>query len=69
MDLEKEKARLEKEKQRLEGEIKRVEGKLNNAGFMAKAPAAVIEEEKAKKEKYVSLMAQIEKSLEGLTVG
>ena len=69
VDLEKEKARLEKEKQRLEGEIKRVEGKLNNAGFMAKAPAAVIEEEKAKKEKYVSLMAQIEKSLEGLTVG
>ena len=66
VDLEKEKERLQKEKTRLEGEIKRVEGKLSNAGFVAKAPAAVVEEERAKKEKYLSLMAQIEKSLKEL---
>ena len=31
-----------------EGEIKRAEGKLNNAGFVATAPAPVVEEERQK---------------------
>ncbi len=48
IDIEKELARLEKERARVEGEIKRGEGKLNNAGFIAKAPEKVVEEEKAK---------------------
>ncbi|WP_410315642.1 hypothetical protein [Klebsiella pneumoniae] len=34
--------------QRLEGEVKRVGGKLSNEGFVAKAPADVIEKERAK---------------------
>ncbi|MCF0135038.1 MAG: valine--tRNA ligase, partial [Lachnospiraceae bacterium] len=63
VDLAAEKARLEKEKKRLEGELKRLEGKLSNQGFLAKAPAAVIEEEKAKQNKYRSLMDEVEKSL------
>ncbi|WP_339510813.1 valine--tRNA ligase [Pseudomonas sp. RL_15y_Pfl2_60] len=40
--------RLDKEIQRLEGEVKRVGGKLGNAGFVDKAPAEVIDKERAK---------------------
>jgi len=52
IDTEKERARLEGEKKRLEGEISRLESKLSNEGFVAKAPAAVVEGEKAKLAKY-----------------
>ena len=55
IDFEKEIARLEKEKANLEKELARVSGKLSNQGFLAKAPASVIEEEKAKLEKYRSM--------------
>lgn len=48
IDIEQEIARLEKEIQNLNSEVERVEKKLNNAGFVSKAPAKVIEEEKAK---------------------
>jgi len=51
-DREKEFERLTKEKARLEGEVKRAEGKLANKGFTDKAPAAIIEEERGKLEKY-----------------
>ena len=53
IDTEKEKARLSTEKTRLEGEIVRIEKKLANEGFVAKAPAAVIEGERAKLKKYL----------------
>jgi valyl-tRNA synthetase len=52
IDFEKEKARLEAEKKKLEGEIERIEKKLSNEGFVAKAPAAVVDGEKAKMAKY-----------------
>ncbi len=52
VDTEKEKARLEAEQKKLCGEIDRVERKLSNEGFVAKAPAAVVEGEKAKLAKY-----------------
>ena len=48
VDIGKEIARLEKEKKNLEGEIARTNGKLNNAGFLSKAPAHLVEQEKAK---------------------
>ena len=48
IDKEAELARLDKEIQRLEGEAKRVGGKLANEGFVAKAPAEVLEKERAK---------------------
>jgi valyl-tRNA synthetase len=41
-------ARLEKEIQRLEGEVSRVAAKLDNPQFVGKAPAAVVEKERAK---------------------
>ena len=48
VDIGKEIARLEKELKNLEGEIARANGKLNNPGFLSKAPAQLVEAEKAK---------------------
>ncbi|NMZ64086.1 valine--tRNA ligase [Pseudomonas oryzihabitans] len=48
IDKDAELARLDKEIGRLEGEVKRVGGKLSNEGFVAKAPAEVLEKERAK---------------------
>ncbi|MNZ39764.1 Valine--tRNA ligase [compost metagenome] len=53
-------ARLDKEIQRLDGEVKRVGGKLANEGFVAKAPADVIDKERAK-------LAEAEQALANLT--
>ncbi|MBE7031874.1 MAG: valine--tRNA ligase [Ruminococcaceae bacterium] len=64
VDKEKEIERLTKEKTRLEGEIKRVEGKLSNKGFTDKAPAAVVEEERQKGEKYKAMLEKVLESLE-----
>lgn len=66
VDRSKEIERLEKELKTLEAEIKRVEGKLGNAGFVAKAPAHVVEEEKAKGEKYAKMLSEVKLSLEKL---
>jgi len=66
IDLEKEKERLLKEKAKLEDEIKRVEGKLNNQGFINKAPASVVEEERAKGEKYKTMLQKVNESLNEL---
>jgi len=52
IDISQEIARLEKEIQHLNSEVERVEKKLSNAGFVAKAPARVIEEEKEKMADY-----------------
>lgn len=52
IDISQELARLEKEVQTLNAEVERVEKKLANEGFVAKAPAKVIEEEKAKMRDY-----------------
>ena len=52
VDTEKEIARLEAEQKKLVGEIERIEKKLANKGFVAKAPAAVVDGEKAKLAKY-----------------
>ncbi len=67
VDKEKELARLNDEKKKLEGEIKRVEGKLNNAGFVAKAPQKVVDEEKAKGEKYKSMLEKVLENIEAMT--
>ena len=52
VDLDKERARLNAELTKTDGEIERIENKLSNEGFVAKAPAAVVEGEKAKLAKY-----------------
>lgn len=63
VDIEKELERLRKEEKRLNGELARVNGMLNNEKFVSKAPAAKIEEEKAKREKYTQMMAQVKERL------
>jgi valyl-tRNA synthetase len=52
IDIDQEIARLEKELKTLHAEVERIEKKLSNQGFIAKAPAAVIEEERAKMNDY-----------------
>ncbi len=59
VDIEKELERLSKEKTRLEGEIKRASGMLNNPKFVDKAPAAKVEEERAKLKKYTETLEQV----------
>ena len=66
VDIAQEIARLNKEKTRLEGELARVNGMLSNERFLSKAPAAKIEEEKAKLEKYTGMKKQVEKRLAAL---
>ncbi|MGB3725287.1 MAG: valine--tRNA ligase [Glaciecola sp.] len=48
IDKDAELARLSKAADKLNQDVKRTEGKLNNQNFVGKAPAAVIEKEKAK---------------------
>ena len=66
IDVEKENARLNKELAAIDKELSRVEGKLGNAGFLAKAPEAVIEKEKAKAEELNGKKAAINERLEYL---
>ena len=48
IDVGAERARLKKDIGKVEAEIKKIAGKLSNQGFLDKAPAAVIEENKAR---------------------
>ena len=66
IDVEKEKTRLSAEQKKLEGEIARLSAKLSNEGFVAKAPAAVVEGERAKLEKYRENLAGVISALEKL---
>ena len=59
LDYKAELERLKKEKTRLEGEVKRTAGKLNNEGFVAKAPEAVVNAEREKLAKYEDMLAKI----------
>ncbi len=66
VDKDKELARLNAEKKKLEGEIKRVEGKLSNQGFVSKAPQKVVDEERAKGEKYRGMLEKVIENIEAM---
>ncbi len=66
VDMKAEIERLEKEAKRLEGEVLRVEKKLSNQGFVAKAPKAVVDEERAKGEKYKEMLETVKARLEAI---
>ncbi|WP_159881147.1 valine--tRNA ligase [Paenibacillus puerhi] len=59
IDIAQEIARLEKELKTLHGEVERIEKKLANEGFVAKAPAKVIDEEKAKLADYADKRSKV----------
>ncbi len=66
VDKEKELARLEKERKAAEKDIEFLSKKLNNEGFLAKAPAQQIENERAKLAKAEEKLAKINASVAGL---
>ena len=63
VDFEKELKRLQKDKKDAEAELKRAKGKLSNQGFVAKAPAKLIEEEKEKVTKYEEILKTVEEQI------
>lgn len=62
-DLSAERKRLLKEREEVAGHLSRLDAKLSNDGFVAKAPAAVIEQERARltelRERYAKLDANL----------
>ncbi|MCH5142250.1 MAG: valine--tRNA ligase [Clostridiales bacterium] len=66
VDLDKEKARLEGELEKVEGEIRRADGKLQNTGFLSKAPKKLVEEERAKLNKFIEMREKILNQLKNL---
>ncbi|MBR4959347.1 MAG: valine--tRNA ligase [Clostridia bacterium] len=63
IDFAAELARLEGELKQVESEIARVNGKLANESFVARAPKAVVDGEKAKLEKYLEKKSGVETAL------
>ena len=63
VDIAAEKARLGKEAARLQGEIAKANGKLSNEAFCAKAPAAVLEQEKKRVADFSATLERIQEQL------
>ena len=63
VDIVEEKERSQKEKERLQSEIQRATKMLSNPGFVNKAPAEKIQEEKDKKAKYEDMLVLVESRL------
>ncbi len=66
IDVAAEKARLGKEAARLEGEITKANGKLSNEAFVAKAPPAVIDQEKKRVADFSATLAKVREQLQRL---
>jgi len=63
IDVAAEKARLAKEVARIEGEIAKASAKLSNEAFVAKAPAAVLEQEKKRVADFSATLARLRDQL------
>ena len=66
VDIEKEIDRLNKERDNLLKEIARAEGKLKNQGFLAKAPAQLVEAEKEKLATNKTILESLKNRMEEL---
>jgi valyl-tRNA synthetase len=66
VDVAAEKARLSKEVTRLETEITKANGKLGNEAFVAKAPPAVIEQEKRRVADFTATLTKVKEQLQRL---
>ncbi|EPZ49006.1 valine--tRNA ligase [Alicyclobacillus acidoterrestris] len=66
IDVEAELARLRREESRLMGEVERIEKKLANAGFVAKAPEAVVAKEREKMEDYQVKLRAVQERISDL---
>ena len=69
IDVEAEQARLAKEVSRLQGEITKADAKLGNAGFVARAPAAVVEQERARLADFRQSLARLQDQQTRLAAG
>ena len=63
VDVAAEKARLSKEIARIEGEIAKANGKLSNEAFVAKAPAAVLEQERKRVADFTATLGRLRDQL------
>jgi valyl-tRNA synthetase len=63
IDVDAERQRLGKEVQRLEMEIAKAKGKLSNASFVERAPAAVVEQEKARMAQFGETLEKVREQL------
>ncbi|HQU88100.1 MAG: valine--tRNA ligase [Zoogloeaceae bacterium] len=66
IDIAAERERLTKEISRLEGEIAKAEGKLANESFVARAPAAVVDQERARLAGFRDTVAKLKPQLDKL---
>ncbi len=66
IDVAAEKERLGKEIARLEGEISKANGKLTNESFVARAPVAVVEQEKARVAEFSASLEKLKTQLQKL---
>ncbi|MCD8201166.1 MAG: valine--tRNA ligase [Clostridia bacterium] len=66
VDIEAEKTRLKGELEKIDSEINRAESKLMNQGFLNKAPKKLVDEETAKRDKYVEMRQKVSERLDAL---